>query len=159
MPALLESVAAHYGLPSVNLIEPLACLPRNALDTVFRDDCHHTPVGAAYVASLLAEALELCLPAHADGTPPQPAPPASLPPVMDPAHWMGGHGVHPVHVVVPFVELVVVVQWGRRTAGRLENGGSSGAGSLPMSNGGRLPAKVVKDTPLRKIGRASERSV
>lgn len=64
-----------------------------ALDVIFRDDCHHSIAGAAFVASIVAEALERCIVAQGTTGFQADRPPAQLlPPVMDAAHWTGGQG-------------------------------------------------------------------
>eukprot|EP00959_Pyramimonas_sp_CCMP1952_P229794 4804527-Pyramimonas_sp.AAC.2 len=61
VPAIYERLADHYGIPSVNLVPALAATPGHVRDMLFRDDCHHNLLGAAFVASIVAEALETCL--------------------------------------------------------------------------------------------------
>jgi hypothetical protein len=67
-----------------------------ALDVIFRDDCHHTITGSAFVASIVAEALERCIVTAQGTSSPQVdrgvTPVRLLPPVMDAAHWTGGQG-------------------------------------------------------------------
>jgi hypothetical protein len=64
-----------------------------ALDVIFRDDCHHSTAGAAFVASIVAEALEHCTLAQGTSGFQADRPPVRLlPPVMDAAHWTGGQG-------------------------------------------------------------------
>ena len=57
-PNLHAKLAAHYGYACVRLHAPMieqTWFP-GALDAMFRDDCHHTALGAALAASLVAEA-------------------------------------------------------------------------------------------------------
>jgi hypothetical protein len=102
VPAIYEQLANHYSIPSVNLIPALTALPRSLRDLIFRDDCHHTHVGAAFVASIIAASLEKCL-STSDQYQNQPQSPESgisgggitklvLPPVIDTKHWVGGQG-------------------------------------------------------------------
>jgi hypothetical protein len=96
LPPARGATTSHYEVPlpylKTRLKSPLnrVALPRQALDVIFRDDCHHSLVGAAFVASLVAEALECCiLNSTHTATPPLVRP---LPPVMDASHWTGGQG-------------------------------------------------------------------
>ena len=57
IPALHGRIAAHYGAPHVSLVPLFAALPSPLRQLAFRDDCHHTEVGAA----LAAAAVCLCV--------------------------------------------------------------------------------------------------
>lgn len=101
IPQIYETVANHYSVPSINLIELFnlvrAELPpekgksERILDNVFRDDCHHTEKGAAFVASVICKALEKFL----SSSPLEESPTTpclhALPSVLDPLMWNGGH--------------------------------------------------------------------
>jgi lysophospholipase L1-like esterase len=91
VPSIHEQVAEHYGIPTVNVSTALRALSPQALDALFRDDCHTTPAGGAAVASIVAACVAKCLHLAAT-TPAAAAPPRALPPppAMDPLHWAGG---------------------------------------------------------------------
>ena len=79
----------------MNLRTALRSLPAAALDSLFRDDCHTTPAGAAVMASVVAACVKECIAPNA-ANPSTSSPlgsagtPAPLPPAMDPLHWAGG---------------------------------------------------------------------
>jgi lysophospholipase L1-like esterase len=92
VPSIHEQVAEHYGIPTVNVSTALRALSPQALDALFRDDCHTTPAGGAAVASIVAACVAQCLSSVAATTPAAAAPLRVLPPppAMDPLHWAGG---------------------------------------------------------------------
>ncbi len=82
---LHERVADHYGLTSVSVTRALRALDAEALDAIYRDDCHTTPFGATVIASIVAAAVDRCLTLNdAD------VQPANLPAPLDDAFWAGG---------------------------------------------------------------------
>ena len=91
---LHERVAEHYGLPSVCVTAALQKLDSEALDAIFRDDCHTTALGGSVLASAVAAAVERCL--AQDGKTA-----ALLPPPLDALFWSGGaaHRVERVHIM------------------------------------------------------------
>ncbi len=84
VPAIYEQIAAHFGLPTVSMSAALRSVPAAALDSLYRDDCHTTPAGAAVMASVVAACVQRCLVVD--------APPSrtSLVPALDPLHWASG---------------------------------------------------------------------
>lgn len=84
VPAIHEQIAEHYGLPSVSMSAALRSVPPAALDSLYRDDCHTTPAGAAVMASVVAACVQRCL---AVDVPPSRT---SLVSALDPLHWASG---------------------------------------------------------------------
>ena len=73
----------------------LRSLPAATLDSLFRDDCHTTPAGAAVMASVVAACVKECIAPGTAATAAAAAAAAAaatqpLPPAMDPLHWAGG---------------------------------------------------------------------
>ena len=63
-----DRVADHYGVPSINLNALVQRVPPVARAHMFRDDCHHTEAGAAFVAAAICAALEqIVVPTAAPG--------------------------------------------------------------------------------------------
>ena len=75
VPALHAAVAAHYGLPCIDLVPLFSALPPAARAIAFRDDCHHTEAGAALAAAAVCHCLDELCGGGGGGTPaPLPAP-------------------------------------------------------------------------------------
>ena len=96
VPALHAAIADRYGAPVVRVYEALLRLrggaDHNAWDLIYRDDCHTTPAGGAFLASLICEALEGLMAAAAGEPGPADGPRyvAPVPPPLDPRFWVGG---------------------------------------------------------------------
>ncbi|KAK3236737.1 hypothetical protein CYMTET_53136 [Cymbomonas tetramitiformis] len=102
VPNLYDAISQHYSIPSINLIQAAHEMRRQcfSLDHFFRDDCHHTPAGAAVMASIIGACLERCFgqvrsergdePKSTPTLKPQIRP---MPPAMDASHWSGGQAL------------------------------------------------------------------
>jgi hypothetical protein len=84
VPAIHEQVAAHYGLATVNVSRALRSAPSSTLDSLYRDDCHTTPAGAAVMASVVAACVQRCFSVEVS------QPRSKLVPPLDPLHWAAG---------------------------------------------------------------------
>ena len=57
IPRLHGTVAAHYGLPSISLVQVMRAMPPQLRAQLFRDDCHVHDPGAALAAAAISAAL------------------------------------------------------------------------------------------------------
>ena len=93
-PRLHAQLAAHYGFASVQLHTPLVERAKGwfpgALDVFFRDDCHHTAIGAALAASVVAEAF---VDDSGRSIPSGSALGAVMPPPCEPLYWTTGAAI------------------------------------------------------------------
>ena len=80
VPQLHRRIANHYGCGLIDLNETFKTIPREARDDIFRDDCHHTLRGAAFVAELVAEKLEALWATSQEND-------GALPEPLDPDFW------------------------------------------------------------------------
>lgn len=76
---LHSRIAKHYGAALVDLVPCFASMSTHTRDVHFRDDCHHTERGAAFVAGRVADAVAPLLG--------EPAGPRELPPPLDARFW------------------------------------------------------------------------
>lgn len=74
------------------MIERAAEWCHDALDVFFRDDCHHTKLGAAFAASIIAEAFAIGMQGDGLCCDVQPSG-GALPAPIDPLYWTSGRAL------------------------------------------------------------------
>ena len=80
VPKLHARIAHHYGAAVINLCDTFKAIPSSTRDVLFRDDCHHTPQGAALVANLISDDLNKLWEDKQTTT-------RELPEPLDPEYW------------------------------------------------------------------------